>query len=203
MFPIHLKFPDEMAAVGRILVNYGELELDLMHAVSMAKSVGLNTALKSIFRVRGETNRIDIADGIARASYVAGGLEAEFDEAIAVTRACLAIRNRYAHAYWHSPEKTILCYVSLEELAKDKDEIKDLMSLTFFVIDLPLLKQQEDFFLYASRLLTYMNYELRARTMKTFVNPFGRPPVVAKPQPFTRKIENDDPSPAGRAKEKS
>ena len=38
MFPIHSKFPKEMAVIGRILVDYGELELDLMNCVQMGNA---------------------------------------------------------------------------------------------------------------------------------------------------------------------
>ena len=64
MFPIHSRFPKEMAVIGRLLVDYGDLELDLMNAVQVMRKYDLNSTLKTMFRVRGETNRIDIADGL-------------------------------------------------------------------------------------------------------------------------------------------
>ena len=71
MFPIHNTFPREMSVIGRLLVHYGELELDLMNWVQVARSFDLNATLKVMFRVRGESNRIDIADGLGRTVYVA------------------------------------------------------------------------------------------------------------------------------------
>jgi hypothetical protein len=111
MFPIHNTFPREMSVIGRLLVDYGELELDLMNCVQVARSFDLNATLKVMFRVRGESNRIDIADGLGRTAYVAVNLETEFDSMIAAMKHCLRIRNKYAHAYWHDPDmgKT-LCY---------------------------------------------------------------------------------------------
>jgi hypothetical protein len=118
MFPIHNTFPREMAVISRLLIDYGELELDLVNCVQVARSFDLNATLKAMFRVRGETNRIDIADGLGRAAYVAVNLTAEFDAMIAALKHCLRIRNKYAHAYWHDPNMgKNLCYVSLEELA--------------------------------------------------------------------------------------
>jgi hypothetical protein len=52
MFPIHNTFPREMAVIGRLLVDYGELELDLMNCVQVARSFDLNATLKAMFRVQ-------------------------------------------------------------------------------------------------------------------------------------------------------
>jgi hypothetical protein len=165
MFPIHGRFPTQMAIIGRLLVDYAELELDLMNCVQVARQCDLNSTLKAMFRVRGETSRIDIADGLGRSPYFAVGLTAEFDAMIQALRYCLRIRNKYAHAYWHDPNQgTELCYVSLEELAREDDEVRDLAALTFFFVDEPLLLQQEQFFEYTRSLLTYLNYEGRFRS---------------------------------------
>jgi hypothetical protein len=147
MFPIHNTFPREMLVIGRLLVDYGELELDLMNCVQAARSFDLNATLKVMFRVRGESNRIDIADGLGRTAYVAVNLETEFDSMIAAMKHCLRIRNKYAHAYWHDPDMgKMLCYVSVEELAKKPAEVRDLTNLKFFFIDEDLLLRQEAFF---------------------------------------------------------
>ena len=58
MFPVHRTFPKEMAIIGRLLLDYGELELDLMNCVQVARDYDLNGTLKAMFRVRGETNRV-------------------------------------------------------------------------------------------------------------------------------------------------
>ena len=105
MFPVHRTFPREMAVIGRLLLDYGELELDLMNCIQVARDLDLNGTLKAMFRVRGETNRVLIADGLGRAPYEKLGLGTEFDLLITTLRNCLAIRNRYAHAYWHDPNQ--------------------------------------------------------------------------------------------------
>ena len=187
MFPIHNTFPREMAVIGRLLVDYGELELDLMNCVQVARSNDLNATLKAMFRVRGETNRIDIADGLGRAAYVAVNLEAEFDSMIAVIKHCLRIRNKYAHAFWHDPNMgKDLCYVSLEELAKENDVVRDLAALTFFFIDEPLLLRQEQFFEYTRNLITYVNYQGRYNSGALKRQIFPLPAVVAPPPYFVR-----------------
>lgn len=105
--------------------EYGELELDLMNCVQVARGYDLDSTLKAMFRVRGETNRLDIADAPGHAPYFLRELSTEFKEMMNAVRYCLKIRNRYSHAYWHAPGKE-LCYLSLEELAKEDLFVKDL-----------------------------------------------------------------------------
>jgi hypothetical protein len=177
-----------MAVIGRLLLDYSELELDLMNCIQVARDFDLNGTLKAMFRVRGETNRVLIADGLGRAIYDKLGLAVEFDLLVDTLRSCLAIRNRYAHAYWHDPDQgRHLCYVSLEELAKEDAEVKDLTDLSFFHIDEPLLLTQEAYFEYARDLLKFINFEGRKRAGKLKMQPFKLPPPVAKPAPYTRK----------------
>jgi hypothetical protein len=187
MFPIHNTFPREMSVIGRLLVDYGELELDLMNCVQVARSFDLNATLKAMFRVRGESNRIDIADGIGRAAYVAVNLEAEFDSMIAAIKHCLRIRNKYAHAYWHDPDMgRTLCYVSVEELAKEPAEVRDLTALKCFFIDEELLLRQEAFFWYTRNLITYLNYQGRFNSGALKQQIFPLPAAVAPPPYFVR-----------------
>lgn len=177
-----------MAVIGRLLVDYGDLELDLMNCVQVMRGYDLNSTLKTMFRVRGETNRIDIADALGRVPYAAVTMEAEFDAVIAAMRQCLKIRNRYAHAFWHDPDQgKALCYVSLEELAKDKDEVRDLTALTFFYIDEPLLLKQEQFFEYTRALISCVNRQGQFKIGKFLQQPFPLPKPVTIPPAYTRK----------------
>ncbi|APO50768.1 hypothetical protein BwSH20_71870 [Bradyrhizobium ottawaense] len=47
MFPIHNIFPKEMAIIGRTLLNYGELELDLMNCIQVVRQYDMNSILKA------------------------------------------------------------------------------------------------------------------------------------------------------------
>src|SRR5260370_3572739 len=148
-----------------------------MNCVQVARGYDLNSTLKSMFRIRGETNRLDIADALGQDPYDRRGFASEFKQTVDAIRYCLRIRNKYAHAYWHDPNQgTELCYLSLEELAKEEVFIKDLTSLMFYFIDEPLLLQQEAFFGYARDLIIYVNYEGRLRVKDTSYNPFKLPP---------------------------
>jgi hypothetical protein len=187
MFAIHNTFPKEMAVIGRLLVDYGELEVDLMNCVQVGRAFDLNATLKAMFRVRGETNRIDVADGLGRVAYVAVNLASEFDAMITAIRQCLRFRNKYAHAIWHDPDQgRHLCYVSLEELAKEADEVRDLAALTFFYIDEDLLLKQEHFFEYARSLINYVNFEGQANRAG-LKRQYPVPKPMAPPPFYTRK----------------
>jgi len=65
-----------------------------------------DAVLKAIFRVRGETARIDIADALGRHFYDDRGLATEFGMAVGAVRHCLKIRNQYATTPASSPSST-------------------------------------------------------------------------------------------------
>jgi hypothetical protein len=188
MFPIHSRYPKEMAVIGRILVDYGELELDLMNCVQVARNRDLNSTLKAMFRIRGEMSRIQIADALGRVPYTTLGLGAEFETMIDALDYCRRVRNKYAHAYWHDPNMgKDLCYVSLEELAGEDAPVNDLTNLTFFFIEEPLLLRQETYFDFVRQLIMYLNYEGRLRAKEIRYHAQMMPSVPNKPPYFTRK----------------
>lgn len=177
-----------MVIIGRLLVDYGELELGLMNCVQVSRGYDLNSTLKAMFCVRSEMSRIKIAGALAQSPYSLLGLDAAFSAMIDAMNHCRMIRNKYAHAYWHDPNQgKNLCYVSVEELADEPGYIKDLANLTFFFIDEPLLLQQERYFEYTRDLTTYLNHEGRLRAKLIISNPFPLPTQMQKPPFFTHK----------------
>ena len=79
--PAFQKFRLEGEIIGRLVVGYGEMELDLCHCI--AQGIGdLDMALKAMFRARGETSRIDITEAMGQKVYVSLGIGATFREAI-------------------------------------------------------------------------------------------------------------------------
>jgi hypothetical protein len=80
----------EVTAVGRILAEYNNLEIGLLHCVQMGTG-NFDQTFKTMFRVRGETARINAARDLGRATYQGLGLEADFDTAIDAIRHALKI----------------------------------------------------------------------------------------------------------------
>jgi hypothetical protein len=64
--PFH-RFTSEGAAVGRLLLGYSNLEIDLMNCVQMACGGNLNTVIKAMFGARGEAKRITQAEKLGQA----------------------------------------------------------------------------------------------------------------------------------------
>lgn len=175
-------FPDEAALIGRMLAGYADLEIDLMHCAKAVR-VDLDLALKSMFRSRGNTQRIDIADALGRQPYQTLGIGAEFETAIGAVRYCLRIRNLYAHCTWWNDNSGQLAFANLEELAKENVAVLDLHGLTVRHVSVPHLQRQFAYFEYADNLLIWVIQEGNRRS--------GRPafpnlvlPLPAAPPPI-------------------
>jgi hypothetical protein len=175
-----LKFPDGAAIIGRLSAGYTTLEVGLMHCVQVVRD-DFDAVLKAMFRVRGETARINIADALGRHFYNDRGLGTEFGMAIGAIRHCLKIRNQYAHCVWYGDRSDKLAFVNVEEIARDNARLIDLKSLTVRYVDVPILQAQEDYFVYADELLLWTNYEGRLRDGKIKTNALIKPGHVQPP----------------------
>jgi hypothetical protein len=178
-------FKEEGIIIGRLLAGYGSLESTLSSCVGMAKH-DIDTVIKVMFRARGETQRIDVADAIGRPLYRKLGLANEFSEAIADMRFCLKIRNQFAHCQWHDDNTGRLCFVDMEEIAKPDTFIHDLTALTFNYLTLALLKEQEAYFVYVADCLLFLNYEGRRLAGKPSIPARSKPKKVPKPPLYIR-----------------
>jgi hypothetical protein len=170
-----VKFSEEAAIVGRLLAGYTVLEIGLLNCVQMGVG-NFDTVLKGLFQIRGEARRINAGEALGRPVYQGLSLDTDFDEAIAAIRHCRLIRNQYAHCNWWDDNSGKLAFANLEDAAKDKTAVPDLLDLLPEHVDVPLLQSQEAFYKYTDDLLAYVNYEGRTRAGK----PSG---PVAKPTP--------------------
>ena len=152
-----------------------------MHCVQIVRD-DFDTVLKAMFRARGESARVDIADAFGRHFYDALGLGTEFAMGIAATRHCLKIRNQYSHCAWWDDRSGNLAFANLEDIAKGNTFLTDLGALPPRHVDVPLLTSQEDFFVYVDRMLGWLNYEGRFRTGKLSSNPLLRPTHLQHPR---------------------
>jgi hypothetical protein len=178
-------FPEEAAILGQLLAGYGSLEYALSLCVGMARN-DLDMVIKAMFRPRGETQRIQVADALGRAPYRKADLENEFSEAIAGMRFCLKIRNQYAHCQWHTPLEKPLCFIDMQEIAEPNKIIADFNRLTFHYIDATLLAEQEMFFVYVGDCFQFLNWEGRKRAgtvaSDTIVIPSEMPKKMQRPR---------------------
>jgi hypothetical protein len=179
--PAFHRFPNEAAIIGRLLAGYAELEIGLLHCVSVVRK-DFDAVLKAMFRTRGETRRIDVADALGRQLYRALDLANEFEVAIGAVRYCLRIRNQFSHCNWYDDRSGRLAFVNVEEIVKGNEAITGFDDLTRHYVDVPTLTAQEQYFAYADALLAYANYEGRFRAGKLRNRIFGeRPSHVEQP----------------------
>lgn len=177
-FPAFDQCPKEFSLIGKMLAAYGDLEFDLMNCVSIVHNTDL--AIKALFRARGETGRVQVADALARQAYAEAGLESEFSEAIGNFRYCLRVRNQYAHCNWFWRSDIGLGFVDLQDLA-DTNQHLSKQNLEVYPLDYTLLEAQEGYFGYVQECFRYLaNANGRKRNMSlNFVLP--RPAKVQQP----------------------
>lgn len=161
--PVFDRHPFEGSMVGRMLLNYGELEL----MVGMLLGNALNsqdTALKTMFRIIGESSRVNAADALMRDAFVREGLESEYADMIGAVRWCVRARNQYAHCHWADDPRDPagIYFTELSEPAKAIEGFR----YWFRHVDVTLLMEQATYFEYAGDCLAYVNFEYLFRQGK-------------------------------------
>lgn len=150
------RYPTEAAYIGRIVAGYGELEFGIARCLSAALGDS-NTAFKTMYRIRGEEQRILIADALMRSAFEKADLKAPYCEAIADTGWCRTIRNQYAHCHWIDYEdRRGLYFVELENGAKKAD----IGTLQIKPISPETLGAQDFYFAYVQQCLTLLEHRL-------------------------------------------
>lgn len=154
------RFSHEGVLIGRLLASYADLELSLFHCVNNTRN-DFDTVYKAMFRERGESRRINMADIFGRQNYQKLGLVTQFETAISSMRYCLKIRNQFAHCLWYDDLSGLLAFANLEEITENNKTITNLKDLTIHHIDVPTLTLQENYFKYTDSLLKWINFEGR------------------------------------------
>ena len=176
-------FPPEAALIGRMLAGYADLEIDLMNCAKAVRG-DLDLTLKTMFRGRGNAQRIDIADALARQPYCELGIGEEFKTAIGAVRYCLRIRNLYAHCTWWNDNSGQLAFANLEELAKEDIEVVDLHGLTVHHVTVPHLQAQFEYFEYTDNVLIGVIQEGNRRAGRPVFPGVVVPSEMARPPIF-------------------
>src|SRR5262249_26285357 len=140
------------------LVDAG-LEVGLLNCVHMVLR-DLDTPLKAMFKVRGESRRIKEAAKLGKAPYNALGLGNDFQRAIAAMR-----------YVFFDPQSVLtlgmverlfrekMAFANLEDVARRKSRVNDLRKLKPHHVDATLLSSQEAYFAYTDQCLAWVNYE--------------------------------------------
>lgn len=174
------KFPQEGQLIGQMLTGYADIEIAVLHCVQHVRE-DFDTVLKAMFRTRGETQRLDIADAFGRQEAMRIGLGTEFCMGMGAARHCLKIRNQYAHCVWWDDWTGKLAFANLEEIALKNELVGGLRELTAFHVDVPLLQEQLRYYSHADRMLAWVNYETRFRYGRLANNPAEKPKTLKRP----------------------
>ena len=130
-------FPQEGAIIGKIVVGYGELELDL--AQCLVPLLGdITTMSRVMFRLRNESNRLAVADAMLKPYYERLDMAAFYDQAYGTFSRCKQIRNNHAHCHWTDSNGNLF-FTIFEESATQRGNGSD---ISFYHVDLKLLQAQ-------------------------------------------------------------
>ena len=178
--PAFDKFPREASIIAHLLGGYTTIELSLMNCAHIVRD-DFDTVFKSMFRVRSEGSRIDIADAFARHYYRKHKLGTQFEMAISSIRYCLKIRNQYAHCIWYDDYSGFLAFTDMEDVANDSKFVTDFRSLPVYNVHFHLLEKQKEYFYYTKDLFTWLNYEGRVRDGKLSIPHRPAPRQIERP----------------------
>jgi hypothetical protein len=176
--------------VSRLLVAYGELEFALIGCVSDALGNAMSAATRILFRVRGETARVSVADAICRPAYTEIGLGPKWENAIGAARWCTKYRNQYAHCHWRLlPGDGVLRFMNLD--AEVESPALGNLVVGAIPLNLELLQQQNDFFDYALDWFYYLHQEFRLREGEIKSHDLEAPKSIPAPPLYNRPPKDD------------
>jgi hypothetical protein len=179
LMPAFQEWPDEAAIVGRLLVDYGELEFEL--ALSMGWAISdKRQGIRDFFSARGERRRIELADEKAGVWMRLTGVKDEFAETLAAMRACKDIRNGFAHCHWaslkHGLESDGLFFVNIEQAAGSPGKF----IFQWQHASLPRLQAMEAYYTYTHGCLLHVLAAISAQRGQPYL---GVRPMPTKKQP--------------------
>lgn len=140
ILPAFSRYPKEAEILGRLLAGYGDLEFELVLCLGECLDDD-ERALRTIFRIRGEDNRIKIATVLMSAPYEKLQLSEPLHQALRAMNCCKTVRNQFAHCHWYDTPESGLCFTRLETWSKD--ESQSFSDMEKIKIDVALLGRQE------------------------------------------------------------
>jgi hypothetical protein len=181
-------FPQHQEILGRLLIAYGELEWALTLCVQHVLGATPSESTRILFRVKGESPRIEVADAIARPSFAKIGLGGKWGNAIGAARHCRKIRNQYARCHWRKFDDGVLRFLNLD--AETEAVAEGPLTVSAIPLKLNLLQSQEEYFKYALNWLYYLEEEYKKRVGKTSSHTLAEPKSIPAPPLY-------DPPPTG------
>ncbi|MGC2414286.1 MAG: hypothetical protein WA459_16505 [Stellaceae bacterium] len=171
------RHPQEASLIGQIVLGYGELERTV--AVLLGASIGdRRPAFRMIFRILGETPRIDAADAMMRHKYAEVGLKSEYADAIDAVKFCLKARNQFAHCHWTGDVYAGLFFANFQKTAKLEDSTEQ----NWHHIDVALAKDLLAYFEYTNGLMQFLETEYLVKSGRRDRNLGSKPEKRRRPR---------------------
>ena len=197
IMPCFERYPLEALTIGRLLAGFGELEFILAYCVGtvlLNEKLGIKDeglGIKTIFRLRSEGHRLETADAILRHPMITFGLKTEYENVYTSMKHCKNIRNQYAHCHWADHSKAGLFFTNLEELANEKEQ--KILTFDWLHVDVKLLDDQENYFMYCRDYLNFLQQEIRVRLGESRDNDFSKPKGRSPPPRHNPREEHPIP----------
>jgi hypothetical protein len=172
-------YPEAAASIGRILAGYPQVEYSMLECLDAVRE-DYDVVYRYLFGVRGETQRVEIANALGRHFYHELDLGTDFDSTFDAIRHLLRIRNQYAHAHWLANE-TGMSMAGIEELAKSKTYATGESEVALHSVTLEIVRQQEQYGDYVSSMLAWLTDEAKIKRGKATVNRFPKPERTVPP----------------------
>lgn len=146
------RHPVERDLIGKIILAYGVLEVALLEAVSAALGGDIYTATRTIYRLKSESNKLEVADALVRPKMTALKLGPAWEDAYGAMKWCKGLRNTYAHSQWVSDPQGVLRFGDLDKAAKTSGEK---CQINMRPLTATVLQKQFEYFTQADHLLLW------------------------------------------------
>lgn len=175
-------YPKEKLLIGSLLIAYGEIEFGLLSCLNSVLEGDTNTSARILFRIRGESARIEVADAILRQKFSLQGLGGQWGNALGAVRHCKTIRNQYAHCHWHSATNGLFFMNFDSDVQMADGDVQ----ISFRHIHETLLQEQTKYFEFATDWLFYLAEEYKTRAEKLPNHGMSAPKSISAPQLYSQ-----------------
>lgn len=181
LMPAFDRFPAEAKLIGTMIAGYGELEY--MLAICVGQALGNQDAgIRTLFRMRTESGRLDALDPILRLRFKETGLEDDYADMLGCMRFCLKVRNNLTHSHWADSMEAGLFFTNVQDAVESSESLEH----KWRHVDVTILQALHDYFVHTAHHLRYLEYEYRHKVGKgrnhTFLKPTKRErPILHNP----------------------
>ena len=162
-----------------MVLAYGEIEVCVMNLLQATLGGDTNTAVRALYRLRSESNRLEVADALI-VPKLTPYLRGAWSEAYAAIKRCKQIRNQYAHGLFIN-DGGQLRFGDLDEAAQGKSEKSE---IKLRPISLAALERQIGYFEYAMHQTLWIGdrYRIKTGQLRQIAQRVPKPKKVLPPK---------------------